>query len=227
MCVLAGWGCVDPKSHFMAGLFSAARWGNHRVWHVKSSTVRNYARSPMRRSEPARPRRRPSSLRKSMPPARKKPTKRKSRAKSAKEVRLKAFWGVFNQSMKRVALFEYSQRKQADKKAAELVDFGQIAAFRAARQGSHRGIVHARRFSRSLVDLSIARRFALCCPLHPRPRDRDCLTAACRRSKIAEERPRPACGRRVGTALEARRARLHSRQATPQRDSSPRRMETD
>ncbi len=50
----------------------------------------------------------------------KKPAKRKSRAKSAKEVRLKAFWGVFNQSMKRVALFEYSQRKQADKKAAEL-----------------------------------------------------------------------------------------------------------
>ena len=48
------------------------------------------------------------------------PVKRKSRAKTAKEVRLKAFWGVFNQSMKRVALFEYSQRKQADKKAAEL-----------------------------------------------------------------------------------------------------------
>jgi hypothetical protein len=52
--------------------------------------------------------------------AKKKPAKRKSRAKTSKEVRLKAFWGVFNQSMKRVALFEYSQRKQADKKAAEL-----------------------------------------------------------------------------------------------------------
>ncbi len=50
----------------------------------------------------------------------KKPAKRKSRAKTAKEVRLKAFWGVFNQSMKRVALFEHSQRKQAEKKAAEL-----------------------------------------------------------------------------------------------------------
>lgn len=46
--------------------------------------------------------------------------KRKSRAKTAKEVRLKAFWGVFNQSMKRVALFEYSQRGDADKKAAEM-----------------------------------------------------------------------------------------------------------
>ncbi len=48
------------------------------------------------------------------------PVKRKSRAKAAKEVRLKAFWGVFNQSMKRVALFEYSQRKQADQKAEDM-----------------------------------------------------------------------------------------------------------
>jgi hypothetical protein len=52
--------------------------------------------------------------------AKKKPAKRKSRAKTAKEVRLKAFWGVFNQSMKRVALFDYSQRRQAEKKAQEL-----------------------------------------------------------------------------------------------------------
>jgi hypothetical protein len=57
---------------------------------------------------------------KETPEVKKKPVKRRSRAKTAKEVRLKAFWGVFNQSMKRVALFEYSQRKQADKKAAEL-----------------------------------------------------------------------------------------------------------
>lgn len=48
------------------------------------------------------------------------PAKRKSRTKAAKEVRLKAFWAVFNQSMKRVALFDYSQRKQAQKKADEL-----------------------------------------------------------------------------------------------------------
>ncbi|NIL98285.1 MAG: hypothetical protein GTO53_10510 [Planctomycetales bacterium] len=47
-------------------------------------------------------------------------TKRKSRKKVAPEVRLKAFWGVFNQSLKRVALYEYSQRRQADKKAEEL-----------------------------------------------------------------------------------------------------------
>ena len=46
------------------------------------------------------------------------PAKRKP--KTPKEVRLKAFWGVLNQSMKRVALFEYADRKKADKKAEEL-----------------------------------------------------------------------------------------------------------
>ena len=50
----------------------------------------------------------------------KKPTKRKSRAKVAKEVRLKAFWGVFSQSLTPVVMFEYSQRKEADKKAEDL-----------------------------------------------------------------------------------------------------------
>jgi len=43
---------------------------------------------------------------------------RKSRAKAAKDIRLKAFWGVFNQTLKRIALFEYSERKKADKMAA-------------------------------------------------------------------------------------------------------------
>jgi hypothetical protein len=47
-------------------------------------------------------------------------TGRKSRAKATKEVRLKAFWGVFNQSLVPVVLFEYGQRKEADKKAEEL-----------------------------------------------------------------------------------------------------------
>jgi hypothetical protein len=55
------------------------------------------------------------------PAAKKKaPAKRKARTKVAKEVRLKAFWGVFNQSLRRVALLDYSQRAEADKKAAEL-----------------------------------------------------------------------------------------------------------
>ncbi len=51
----------------------------------------------------------------------KKETKRKSRSKAAKEVRLKAFWGVFDQTLaKPIALFDYSQRPDAVKKAEEL-----------------------------------------------------------------------------------------------------------
>jgi hypothetical protein len=49
----------------------------------------------------------------------KKKAVRKKKAADA-EVRLKAFWGVFSQSMKRVAIFEYSDRKAAEKKAEEL-----------------------------------------------------------------------------------------------------------
>ncbi len=57
------------------------------------------------------------------------PAKRKSRAKVAKEVRLKAFWGVFNQTLRRISLFEYSQRAEADKKAAELSESQKTAHF--------------------------------------------------------------------------------------------------
>jgi hypothetical protein len=56
------------------------------------------------------------------PAAKKTPAKRKTRTKVVKEVRLKAFWGVFTQSLRRVALFEHSQRAEADKKAADLTE---------------------------------------------------------------------------------------------------------
>ncbi len=61
--------------------------------------------------------------------AAKKKTKRKSRAKAAAEVRLKAFWGVFNQSLKRVALYDYSQKKEAIKRAEELTAKGKSPHF--------------------------------------------------------------------------------------------------
>ena len=60
-------------------------------------------------------------------PAEKK--KAPKRVRTVKEVRLKAFWGVFNQSMRRVAIFEFSERKQADKKAAELTKTGKSPHF--------------------------------------------------------------------------------------------------
>lgn len=57
------------------------------------------------------------------------PKKRKSRAVAANPIRLKAFWGVFNQSLKRVALFDYCNRKAADEKAAELSQLGKSPHF--------------------------------------------------------------------------------------------------
>lgn len=57
------------------------------------------------------------------------PAKRKSRKKVSPEVRLKAFWGVFNQSMKRVATFEYSEKEEAEKKAETLSQAGKSPHF--------------------------------------------------------------------------------------------------
>ena len=57
------------------------------------------------------------------------PAKRKSRSKSAEPERRKLFWGVFNQSAKRIALFDFSQRKAAEAKAAELAASGKNPHF--------------------------------------------------------------------------------------------------
>ena len=54
-------------------------------------------------------------------PGEKKVAAKKSvRTKVAKESRMKAYWGVFNQSMKRLVMFEYADKKAAEKKASEL-----------------------------------------------------------------------------------------------------------
>jgi hypothetical protein len=52
----------------------------------------------------------------------KKAAKRKPRTKVAKEVRLKAFWGVFSQSLSQVAQYEYSEREDALRRAKELTE---------------------------------------------------------------------------------------------------------
>jgi hypothetical protein len=57
------------------------------------------------------------------------PAKRKSRSKTAEPERRKLFWGVFNQSAKRVALFDFSQRKAAEAKAQELTASGKNQHF--------------------------------------------------------------------------------------------------
>ena len=61
--------------------------------------------------------------------AKKKTATRKSRAKDAADERKKLFWGVFSHSMKRVALFEFDQKKQADEKAAALSASGKSPHF--------------------------------------------------------------------------------------------------
>jgi len=57
------------------------------------------------------------------------PAKRKSRSKTAEPERRKLFWGVFNQSAKRIALFDFSQRKAAEAKASELTASGKNQHF--------------------------------------------------------------------------------------------------
>jgi hypothetical protein len=65
----------------------------------------------------------------------KKPAKKKaastrpSRSKAVADVRMKLFWGVFNQSLKRVAVFDFDQKKEAEKKADELSKSGKSPHF--------------------------------------------------------------------------------------------------
>ena len=46
--------------------------------------------------------------------------KPKKTRKSAAEPRVKLYWGVFNQHLKRVAVFEYTDVKKAEKHAKDL-----------------------------------------------------------------------------------------------------------
>jgi hypothetical protein len=59
----------------------------------------------------------------------KKAAKRKSRAKAAVDLPKRLHWGVFNQSLKIVELFDFNQKKEADKKADELNKAGKSQHF--------------------------------------------------------------------------------------------------
>ena len=61
--------------------------------------------------------------------AAKKTTKRKSKKKAAADVRMKLYWGVFSQNLKRVAVFEFDQKKEAEKRATELSKGGKSPHF--------------------------------------------------------------------------------------------------
>ena len=60
--------------------------------------------------------------------AKKKATKRKTK-KAAAEVRMKLYWGVFSQNLKRVAVFEFDQKNEAEKRATELSKGGKSPHF--------------------------------------------------------------------------------------------------
>ncbi len=59
--------------------------------------------------------------------AAKKATKRKK--KSAADVRVRLYWGVFSQNLKRVAVFEFDQKKEAQKRAEQLSKSGKSPHF--------------------------------------------------------------------------------------------------
>lgn len=53
----------------------------------------------------------------------------KRKGKTAENVRLKLYWGVFSQNLKRVAVFEFNQEKEAVKRAKELSKGGKSPHF--------------------------------------------------------------------------------------------------
>jgi hypothetical protein len=68
-------------------------------------------------------------------PKKKKAAKRKTgaaakrKSKTAVDVRMKLYWGVFSQNLKRVAVYEFDQKDEADKKAEELGKGGKSPHF--------------------------------------------------------------------------------------------------
>lgn len=63
------------------------------------------------------------------PAPKKKAAKRKSRAKVPEDVRRMLYWGVYSQSLKLVAKYEFTQKKAAEKKAEELSKSGKSPHF--------------------------------------------------------------------------------------------------
>ena len=58
----------------------------------------------------------------------KKKSTRKSK-KSAANLRMKLYWGVFSQNLKRVAVFEFDQKSDAEQRAEELSKGGKSPHF--------------------------------------------------------------------------------------------------
>jgi len=62
--------------------------------------------------------------------AKKKAVRKSTRkSKTAEDVRKKLYWGVFSQNLKRVAVFEFDQKAEADARAEELSKGGKSPHF--------------------------------------------------------------------------------------------------
>lgn len=53
-------------------------------------------------------------------PGKKKAVTKRAKSKDPDDMRTRLFWGVYNQTMKRVAKYEFHQKKAAQKRAEEL-----------------------------------------------------------------------------------------------------------
>jgi hypothetical protein len=62
-------------------------------------------------------------------PTKKPAAKRKTKKKTVEDIRLKLYWGVFSQNLKRVAVFEFDQKTEAQKRADELSKGGKSPHF--------------------------------------------------------------------------------------------------
>ena len=51
------------------------------------------------------------------------------RTKTAENLRMKLYWGVFSQNLKRVAVFDFDKKSEADKRAKELSKGGKSPHF--------------------------------------------------------------------------------------------------
>ena len=61
--------------------------------------------------------------------AKKKKKSSSKRSKSAENVRMRLYWGVFSQNLKRVAVFDFDKKKEAEKRAKELSKGGKSPHF--------------------------------------------------------------------------------------------------
>jgi hypothetical protein len=114
---------APPQEEFSAAM--AKKTAKKKAPAKKAPAKKAPAKKATAKKAPAKKKAAPAK--KKADDTKKKPAKKRTR--TVKEIRLKAYWGVFNQSLRRVALFEFNERKLADKKAQDLTKGGKSPHF--------------------------------------------------------------------------------------------------